>query len=241
MARGLSGHPQVCLASTRVVEEGQVWLGGRERREIASKIHLPSLPSALRISSSSESTAVAAGSAAFMLASSSSTEEPPSSALNLDSREPPPPPSALGLDCASSRATSASDSICSTFSFIRSKAATEEELPTPESMSFTLVAAFAVRARAMIWSFFALASAILASSSFIDWYSVSIEPAWFSTCSPSESAISVCCCLRVSASLARSSSPFSNASCAREYHLAASASASRRCSAMRFEEAETSA
>ena len=47
---------------------------------------------------------------------------------------------------------------------------TDELSPTPASMSLTLVAALAVRARAMIWSFLALASVILASRSFIDSY-----------------------------------------------------------------------
>ena len=51
----------------------------------------------------------------------------------------------------------------------------DELVPTPASMSLTLVAVFAVRARAMIWSFFAFASVIFASSSFIDSYSDAID------------------------------------------------------------------
>mmetsp|Transcript_24401 Transcript_24401/g.49519 ORF Transcript_24401/g.49519 Transcript_24401/m.49519 type:complete len:233 (-) Transcript_24401:322-1020(-) len=207
----------------------------------APRPHFVSPPSLLAIirfiSSSSESTEP--GNAFFIAASSSSTLLPDSSALKEASRLLPV--LALELDMASCLLTSASASICSTLSFMRSKAATEELLPTPASMSFTLVDALAVRARAMICSFLFLASVILASRSLIESKRLWIEPLWPSICSLSESASSVCCWRRVSASRARSSSPRSRASCAREYHFCASASATLHCSPIRFVLADTSA
>ena len=93
----------------------------------------------------------------------------------------------------------------------------------------------------MIWSFFAFDSAIFASSSFIESYNDWIDSSCPSIWSCSESKISCCCFRRVSASRARSSSSFSSASCARWYHFAASASASRLCFCIRFCDADTSA
>ena len=84
--------------------------------------------------------------------------------------------------------TSDSASSCSTLSLIRSNAAIDDDVPTPASMSFTLVAALAVRARAMIWSFLALASAILASSSFMLSYSDEIDVCCPSTCRPPQAS-----------------------------------------------------
>mmetsp|Transcript_18201 Transcript_18201/g.58017 ORF Transcript_18201/g.58017 Transcript_18201/m.58017 type:complete len:244 (+) Transcript_18201:334-1065(+) len=103
----------------------------------------------------------------FIFSSSSSTP-PRSRALNCASREEPEP-MPEEEDAASCLDTSASASSLSTFAAILSNAAIEEPSPMPESMSFTLVAALAVRARAMIWSFLALASAIFASSSCEGW------------------------------------------------------------------------
>mmetsp|Transcript_102835 Transcript_102835/g.187826 ORF Transcript_102835/g.187826 Transcript_102835/m.187826 type:complete len:217 (-) Transcript_102835:478-1128(-) len=157
----------------------------------------------------------------FIAASSSSTEELFSNARNLSSEEDLAP----GDVMARVLETSASASSCSTFSLMRSKAATDEEVPTPASMSLTLVAAFAVRARAMIWSFFAFASAIFASNSCMDSYSCWTEFCCTEACSLRLSAVSNCCARRVNASLARSSSSLAMASCARSYHFAASSSA----------------
>mmetsp|Transcript_35191 Transcript_35191/g.116621 ORF Transcript_35191/g.116621 Transcript_35191/m.116621 type:complete len:259 (+) Transcript_35191:90-866(+) len=192
------------------------------------------------ICASSSSTPLCGKMLRFIFSSSSSTP-PRSSALNCASREEPEPIPEEEEDAASCLDTSASASSLSTFSAILSNAAIEEPSPMPESMSFTLVAALAVRARAMIWSFLALASAIFASSSFMESYSDVSEPALPSTCPLKLSTSSSCCDRRPSASLASSSSPFSSASCARWYHLSASPCASLDCSSARLDEADTSA
>mmetsp|Transcript_5616 Transcript_5616/g.14346 ORF Transcript_5616/g.14346 Transcript_5616/m.14346 type:complete len:260 (+) Transcript_5616:178-957(+) len=163
---------------------------------------------------------------------------PDSSALNLSSMDAgaDEPPVSLSW-----RVVSAWASSVSTLSFMRSKAATAELVPTSDSMSFTLVVALAVRARAVYWSFLSFASVILASSSFMASYRPWMEPSCWLSCAARLCARSSCPRRRSSASRASSSSPFSSASCARLYHLPASSSAARICSLARFCEAMTSA
>mmetsp|Transcript_38281 Transcript_38281/g.70692 ORF Transcript_38281/g.70692 Transcript_38281/m.70692 type:complete len:229 (+) Transcript_38281:337-1023(+) len=85
-------------------------------------------------------------------------------------------------------------------------------------MSFTLVTLSAVFARAMNCSFFALASRIFSSKAFIPSYSLSRLAVCTSICAWTALAASSNCCLRVRASLARSSRPRRRASWARPYH-----------------------
>mmetsp|Transcript_1022 Transcript_1022/g.2260 ORF Transcript_1022/g.2260 Transcript_1022/m.2260 type:complete len:207 (+) Transcript_1022:327-947(+) len=142
---------------------------------------------------------------------------------------------------AISPATSACVSSVSTFTLIRSKASMEEDPPISDSMSFTFMDVFAVRARAIIVSFCLLASVILVSSAIMLTYSFSAAPVCITRPLSTLSKFSCWIWRLESASRARSSSPFSIASWARLYQSAALASACCLCFSIRFCVAEISA
>mmetsp|Transcript_6295 Transcript_6295/g.14529 ORF Transcript_6295/g.14529 Transcript_6295/m.14529 type:complete len:226 (-) Transcript_6295:386-1063(-) len=166
----------------------------------------------------------------FMSSSSLSTLEEASSILNWDSMDPAEDPgSALPSKLPISALTSAAASRASTLSSIRWKASMEVFPVMPPSMSLTCCVLCAVRARAIICSFFALLSRILASNACIPSYSLSTACACMSICVCKPSDVSICCWRRESASFASPSSPFCSANCARLYQSSPRASACSFC------------
>mmetsp|Transcript_1182 Transcript_1182/g.3653 ORF Transcript_1182/g.3653 Transcript_1182/m.3653 type:complete len:248 (+) Transcript_1182:166-909(+) len=172
----------------------------------------------------------------FSIASSSSTLLPDSSCLKRSSRLPGVLDSG-SMPCE----TSALVSSISTFSFILSKAPAPLLEPTSPSISFTCAVVLAVRARAMSCSFSSLALWIFSSRDFTASKSLSTFVAMPVSCCPRSLAFVAAACLRVRASLASTSSPFSTASSARRYHSPAISSCWSFCVWRRRWVASTSA
>mmetsp|Transcript_6943 Transcript_6943/g.21611 ORF Transcript_6943/g.21611 Transcript_6943/m.21611 type:complete len:222 (+) Transcript_6943:214-879(+) len=147
----------------------------------------------------------------FMAFNSSSTL-PVSNILNCSSN---------ASDAVNTPTASASASAANTFSSILSNALNALEVLTPCTISATALFVFALAARAFNVSFFDLASAIFVSNTLV--FATNFSTASFckSKFSFIPSAFSWYDLRLVNASLAKSSSPFSIASCARLYQSSA--------------------
>mmetsp|Transcript_934 Transcript_934/g.3932 ORF Transcript_934/g.3932 Transcript_934/m.3932 type:complete len:227 (+) Transcript_934:844-1524(+) len=148
----------------------------------------------------------------FFKAASSSSTPPASKALNWASRL---------SGAANTPMASASASMPSTFSSMRSNAPSADDVDIPLTISLTALFVFALAARAFNVSFLLFASAILPSSKRVFAINLSTASLCASRFAFIDSAFSAYDFRLVSASLARSSSPFSIANCARLYQSSA--------------------